>query len=224
MTAGSRPATAAALLLLALAGCSKQDAARNAADEVVTTTDDAGAPKAASDTQVVTVGPDGSVIDAAMTPMKDRVAVLGLLNKRNGVARELKLKPGQAARVGDVIVRLRACEKTAPWENFQDTGAFVQVDVQQTDQSWHRVFSGWLYKDRPALNVVQHPIYDVWTKSCAMTFRDSGPNTVSAGAAPKGSSGGGEGRSSARKSPSTEGAPSASPAADSPSAAPSNAI
>jgi hypothetical protein len=143
----------------------------------------------------------------------------GLLNKRNGVAREFKLKPGQAARIGDVIVRLRACDKTAPWEADQLTGAFVQVDVQQLDKSWRRVFSGWLYKERPALNVVQHPIYDVWPKSCAMTFRDSGPDTVPAPsrAADRAD------RSSAEKSPSTEGTPSESPAVESPSAAPSNA-
>ncbi|MCW3847526.1 DUF2155 domain-containing protein [Sphingomonas sp. LB-2] len=151
--------------------------------------------------------------------MKERVAVLGLLNKRNGVSRDVTLKPGEAVRVGDVVLRLRACERTAPWENVQDTGAFVQVDVLQTDQSWKRVFSGWLYKDRPAQNVVQHPIYDVWTKSCAMTFRDSGPGTVSVGVGPSGSSA----PSSAPKSPSTTGEPKASPPADSPSAPPSNA-
>lgn len=114
------------------------------------------------------------------TPMADRVAVLGFLNKRNGASRDLKLKPGQAIRVGDVIVRLRACEQTAPWEADHYTGAFVQMDVQQTDKKWQRVFSGWLYKERPALNVVQHPVYDVWPKSCAMTFPDKGPDTVSA--------------------------------------------
>ena len=169
--------------------------------------------------QVTEAAPDGSALAAGATPMNERVAVIGLLNKRNGVSRDVTLKPGQAVRVGDVVLRLRACERTAPWENFQDTGAFVQVDVLQADQSWRRVFSGWLYKDRPAQNVVQHPIYDVWTKSCAMTFKDSGADTVSVGSGPSGSSG----ESSAKKSPSTEGAPKASPPADSPSAPPSNA-
>ena len=51
-----------------------------------------------------------------VTPMAQRVAVLGLLNKRNGIVRDLTLKPGQAMRVKDVTVRLRACEATAPWE------------------------------------------------------------------------------------------------------------
>lgn len=115
------------------------------------------------------------------TPMAQRVAVIGLLNKRNGVARDLTLKPGQAVRVGDVVVRLRACEQTAPWEVDHYTGAFVQLDVQQINKSWQRVFSGWLYAERPALNVVQHPVYDVWTKSCAMSFPEGGPDSVRAG-------------------------------------------
>ena len=39
--------------------------------------------------------------------MAQRVAVLGLLNKRNGIVRDLTLKPGQAMRVKDVTVRLK---------------------------------------------------------------------------------------------------------------------
>jgi hypothetical protein len=212
-----RAGHAAALLLLGVSACSgakQPEANRNSSGDIVVTSDATGNR---TGPEVVAVGPDGSTLDAAATPMKDRVAIIGILNKRNGVAREFKLKPGQAARVDDVIVRLRACERTAPWETDQLTGAFIQLDAQQPDKSYRRVFSGWLYKERPALNVVQNPVYDVWPKSCEMTFRDSGPDTVPAG------SPGESNRSSAKKLPSTEGAPSESPAEVSPSAAPSNA-
>ena len=40
------------------------------------------------------------------TPMAQRVAVLGLLNKRNGLTRDLTMKPGEAVRLGEAIVRL----------------------------------------------------------------------------------------------------------------------
>lgn len=103
------------------------------------------------------------------TPMAQRVAVIGLLNKRNGISRDLTMRPGQAMRVDDVIVRLRACETTAPWEIQRLTGAFVQVDIRNVENQFQRVFSGWLYKETPSLNVVEHPIYDVWPKSCTMT-------------------------------------------------------
>ena len=107
--------------------------------------------------------------------MAERVAVLGLLNKRNGQTRDIELKPGEAIRFGKVVVRLRACEKTAPWENYPDEGAFVQLLVNERPpgtndaEKWRSVFSGWLFKENPAANIVEHPVYDVWVKSCRMS-------------------------------------------------------
>ena len=54
--------------------------------------------------------------DSVGTPMEERVATIGLLNKRNNISQDLEMKPGEARRVGNVVVRLSACEKTAPWE------------------------------------------------------------------------------------------------------------
>ncbi len=175
------------------------------------------APNAvAGDSSEVVETDTGAPVDAGTTPMAQRVAVIGLLNKRNGVSRDLTLKPGQAVRVGDVIVRLSACEQTAPWEQQALTGAFVQLDVQNIDRHWQRVFSGWLYKERPQLNVVLHPVYDVWTKSCEMSFPGTTPTAAPSSALPAK-------RSSAPKSPSATAA-EAYDSPEPPSAVASNAI
>jgi len=163
---------------------------------------------------VETVAAGNAPLPTGGTPMAERVAVIGLLNKRNGVSREVTLKPGQATRIGEAIIRLSACEKTAAWEAEPLTGAFVQLDVRGPEGRWGRVFSGWLYKERPALNVVQHPVYDVWTKSCAMSWPETGADTDEL-AGPKAP------RSSAPNRPAPSPAPAAS---ESESAAPSNAI
>jgi hypothetical protein len=148
------------------------------------------------------------------TPMAERVAVLGVLNKRDGLSRDVTLHPGQGVRLGDLIVRLRACETTADWEPEQLTGAFVQADRHFADGTWRRIFSGWLYKETPSLNVVEDPLYDVWPKSCTMRHPDTGPATVVA-SGPTPAAGA---RSSAKKSaaapvsppPDAEPSPSAS--------------
>ncbi len=163
------PSLLAAAVLLALGGCGPQGAQQqNQQNEAGAEADTVDIP------QTVTRLPAGT------TPMAQRVAVLGLLNKRNGLSRDLTLRPGQAIRVGDVIVRLRACETSAPWEVQRLTGAFVQVDVRNPRGQFQRVFSGWLYKETPSLNVVEHPIYDVWPKSCAMTHPEGGEPAPSA--------------------------------------------
>ena len=80
-------------------------------------------------------------------------------------------------RLGDVVIRLRACETTQDWEYERLTGAFVQLLVNDPDKKWRKYFSGWLYKESPSLNVVEHPIYDVWPKQCQMRHPDTGPET-----------------------------------------------
>ena len=173
-----RLSAASLLFALALAACNRGAEQRN---EAMTPAAKAKAARAAAQ---------------AITPMPQRVAVLGVLNKRNGIVRTVALHPGQSARWKDMMVHLRACETSAPWEAEPLTGAFVQLDTQGRDKRWRRIFSGWLYKESPSLNVVEHPIYDVWPKSCAMKHPDIGADTVLAS-----SIGSGAPRSIAKKSP-----------------------
>ena len=159
---GSRSCLAAVAAALALAGCGGGERANEAANQEQ--------PKAEP------VRPYADQLPPGTTPVAERTAVLGLLNKRNGISRDLTLKPGQAVRVDNVIVRLQTCEATAPWEPEPLTGAFVQVDVRTTRNQFQRVFSGWLWRESPSLNVVEHPIYDVDVKSCEMTH-PAGPGS-----------------------------------------------
>ena len=133
-------------------------------------------PKAKAETSKSSDRPASNADNQIGTPMAERVAVIGLLNKRNGQTQDFQIRPGEAVRYGKVVVRVRACEKTAPWETYQDQGAFVQLIVRQRPpgsndpERWAQVFSGWLFKENPAANVVQHPVYDVWVKECRMSF------------------------------------------------------
>jgi hypothetical protein len=197
------PLGAVLIASAALAGCNRGAQEEPAANR-----------QAASEPRTVDIPQTVTAVAAGTTPMAQRVAVLGFLNKSNGISRDLTLKPGQAVRIGDATVRLRACETTAPWEVQQLTGAFVQLGVRSPQGRWERVFSGWLYKESPSLNVVEHPIYDVWPKSCAMTHPETGASTVRA--APPASR-----RSSAPNSAPTLAA--ASPAARAAAAEPSGA-
>ncbi len=183
--------------LIALSACGGPKAASNAAD-------------ANHEQRTRDQVPTGASAGLPGTPMAQREAVIGLLNKRNGITRELKMKPGDALRVGNAIVRLRACETTAPWEQDHDTGAFVQLDVQESrDNKWHRIFSGWLFKERPDRNVVIHPVYDVWVMSCAMSWPETGPDTLNVAEKAARASGSASNASSAPKSPDSASSPSA---------------
>lgn len=183
---------------------------------------DEGAGDAATESKAAAPRPVPRLPAAAekgeVTPNKDRIATLGLLNKRNNITTDLVLKVGETRRIDNVVVRVQSCERTAPWEMPDETGAFVQVYVEEPpapgeDKVWRKVFSGWLFKNSPALNVVEHPIYDVWVKACAMNFpgEEAKPApAASAKSAPK---------APGSASPAPAPSPSASPAPAAPDSA-----
>ena len=153
------------------------------------------------------------------TPVKDRVVTLGLLNKRNNIVQDLTMKPGEVRRLGNVVVKLATCERSLPWETPPEVGAFVQVYVQEranTSQplAWHSVFSGWLFKNSPSLNVVEHPVYDVWVKDCAMKFPGEEESPASAASASTAAKPSGNAAAAARPAPSAS--PSTPPPAQPP--------
>lgn len=193
-------ASAATLLALTLAACDRKA--------------DAPPPPPADARPIAKSRPAADGVDpfAGVTPMEERVAVIGLLNKRNGLVRDVTLKPGESIRIGRAVIRLRACERTAQWESPPETGAFVQLLVLDYGQEqWRRIFSGWLFKERPDRNVVQHPIYDVFIKSCTMSW----PGEVAVREEPAASD-----RSAAPRASSEAQAPAAAatPAAEAPAA------
>jgi hypothetical protein len=173
----------ALLLATTLAGCGGNQG------------DDAS-PQATEIPQAVSAKPVGApaVESEYGTPVKDRVATIGLLNKRNNLTQDIVLKTGESKRVGNVIVKLATCERTLPWEESQEEGAFVQVFTEERAKAgdplaWRKIFSGWLFKNSPSLNVVEHSVYDVWVKSCAMKFpgeEDSPEASSSSAAKPSG--------------------------------------
>jgi hypothetical protein len=167
------PAALALSLALLSAGCDSESGDSGAAqgDKQLAAKPTASEPRGKKED--VARGPGDQ---QGVTPMGERVATIGLLNKRNNDEQDLKLRPGESREVGRVILRLEACERTAPYEFPQETGAFVQVDVLERGKQRHRrVFSGWLFKESPSRNVVEHPVYDVWVKDCAMRFPGEDP-------------------------------------------------
>lgn len=207
------PVLLPALAPLALTACGGGDGADPEATEIPS--------------EVAGQGAAGQVVENEYgTPVKDRVATLGLLNKRNNFSQDVVLKAGEAKRIGNVTIKLATCERSLPWERPPETGAFVQVFVEEratADQplAWRKVFSGWLFKNSPGLNVVEHPVYDVWVKDCAMKFpgEEENPAAASASSAPK-PSGSESAAPAASASPAPKPSPSAVPKA-APAASPS---
>jgi hypothetical protein len=99
------------------------------------------------------------------------VAILRGLDKITGQYRDFKAPVGQAVKFHTLTVTVRACQKSAP-EEAPDAAVFLEVldtplpKKGQPAPTSSRIFSGWTFSSSPALNALEHPVYDVWAMDC----------------------------------------------------------
>jgi len=69
-----------------------------------------------------------------------------------------------------LIFTARACEVSAPDELVEDSIAYLEVDIQPRGvlqpAEPRQIFRGWMFASAPAVNGLEHPIYDAWVVGC----------------------------------------------------------
>lgn len=71
----------------------------------------------------------------------------------------------ETVQFGALQVTPRICY-SSPETEEPKTDSFIEVDEITLDRKIRRIFTGWMFAESPGLNAVEHPIYDVWLKSC----------------------------------------------------------
>ena len=95
-----------------------------------------------------------------------RMVVFRALDKVTGRAVDLHAPVGVPVDFGTLTITARYCY-TVPPEEPPETSAFVQIDEREFNIGEpERVFSGWMFESSPALNALEHGVYDVWVINC----------------------------------------------------------
>ncbi|MDB5505614.1 MAG: glycosyl hydrolase family 5 [Devosia sp.] len=94
----------------------------------------------------------------------------------------------ETVQFGALQITPRACY-TRPTTEVQRTSVFIEVDQVSLKGTMTRIFTGWMFADSPALNAIDHPVYDIWLVDCKQSSGVTppalrGPITPDAAAAP----------------------------------------
>jgi len=127
---------------------------------------------------------------AAAQRIENGVAVFAALDKVTAKISRLEVKLNETATFGALKVTPRVCYSRPPTEQPK-TSTFIEVDEIQLDGKQNRVFSGWMFAESPALNPLEHAVFDIWLTDCAAPLR---PGVAEKGTPtrPKGSTGAGQ--------------------------------
>lgn len=106
--------------------------------------------------------------------------ILGGLDKVAARTAKFEVNMKQKVFYNTLIVTALAC-KTRPPEEPPESAAFLEIQERKSDGTVQKIFSGWMFASSPALNALEHPVYDVWVVNCktvpAKTAAPAPPNT-----------------------------------------------
>jgi hypothetical protein len=91
--------------------------------------------------------------------------VLGGLDKVAARTAKFEVNLKQQVFYNTLIITAQMC-KTRPPEEPPESAAFLEVQERKSDGTIQKIFSGWMFASSPALNALEHPVYDVWVVSC----------------------------------------------------------
>ncbi|MFZ2099689.1 MAG: DUF2155 domain-containing protein [Oricola sp.] len=95
----------------------------------------------------------------------DPVAQFSGIDKITGRTITFDVYLDETVQFGALQVTPRVCYSRTDNE-APGSSSFVEVDEITLDRKIRRIFTGWMYADSPGLNAVEHPVYDIWLKSC----------------------------------------------------------
>ncbi len=110
------------------------------------------------------------VAGAELSSEPGSLAILRGLDKVTARTRDFEAPVGETVRFGSLDVTVRYCRKRPP-EEPPEVFAFIEVVDRRTDgfgetAEGERIFSGWMMASSPALNALEHGVYDVWVIDC----------------------------------------------------------
>lgn len=82
----------------------------------------------------------------------------------------------ETVQFGALQITPRACYTRPPTE-VQRTSVFLEVDQVGLDGSLKRIFNGWMFADSPALNAIDHAVYDIWLIDCKQSSNVAPPDS-----------------------------------------------
>ncbi len=104
---------------------------------------------------------------ASAAPIENPIATFSGLDKVTGRIISFDVYVNETVQFGALRVTPRTCQTQPPTEE-PNTMVFAEVDEITLDSKIRRIFTGWMFAASPGLNAVEHPVYDVWLKGCAV--------------------------------------------------------
>ncbi len=109
-----------------------------------------------------------AVRPALAVTIANPIANFSGLDKITGRLVQFDVYMDETVQFGALQITPRACYTRPPTET-QRTSVFIEVDQVSLRGGTTRIFTGWMFAESPALNAIDHAVYDIWLVACKQT-------------------------------------------------------
>ncbi|WP_207537363.1 DUF2155 domain-containing protein [Sabulicella rubraurantiaca] len=94
-----------------------------------------------------------------------RTAEIQALDKVNARVTVLTARVNEPVPFGTLTILVRSCQGR-PADEVPDAAAWMEITDKRSGNESIPVFRGWMFAENPALNMLEHPVYDIRILSC----------------------------------------------------------
>lgn len=110
----------------------------------------------------------GIGFQANAAEISTNTAQMQAMDKITGRVSVINVPVNSEVKFGSFSILVRDCKTRSP-EETPENFAFVDVVDTNTNSDKVNIFKGWMLSSTPALNAIEHPVYDVWLLKCIDT-------------------------------------------------------
>ena len=104
-------------------------------------------------------------IETFADTIEGKFVELQILDKITARVETIIINVNESAKFESLQIEVYACYKTPP-EKIPENFVLLKIYDQTNFESKNLIYQGWMISSSPAITPLEHPIYDLWLKSC----------------------------------------------------------
>ena len=98
-------------------------------------------------------------------PIEGNIVEIQILDKITAKVNTLSIRVNKSINFQSLKIEILACYKNPP-EEIPEDFVLLKIYDEIIKKNIKNIFQGWMISSSPAVTPLEHPIYDLWVKSC----------------------------------------------------------
>ena len=98
-------------------------------------------------------------------PIEGIKVELKILDKISAKVKNININVGEVLNFENLEINITVCYKNPP-EEIPEDFVLLKIYDEIIKKNIKNIFQGWMISSSPAVTPLEHPIYDLWVKSC----------------------------------------------------------